>query len=937
MRHFIRLFVLALVTTSAVLVGQSAPAAVVLDDYRVLPVPSASQLMSLPQADQFAIGSWTGEVTIVDRTTGAMSTVPGSTGTGRLTTDITGDRLYGVTRQGGTVTEVDTGSLTARSWSVEGCPLDAVARQGVIFYVESGGPWCGLWTRVMRLDPATGASEPIEVFEDGRTFFEPTLVPVPGEDTFLIVESGSSAYTRVIDVGPDGSASLGATRGVGGKAFMTDEGDAVVIGRGLYTPGLEVIDPDLGLPNMTQVSSSVITSADQDWPRARVNRRSDGGLVNAYSNPVESEGDPRFVDARVDQGTLTLIANTNGGTARLYTDDSATVPAPEVTISAAAPHTTTESNPVYSGDHISLTGTVTREGAPVVGAAVTLSLLHTDDPEFASVTTDDSGTWSYDFVPERPGQHVVKASHVSDGRESSDSDFFYVAKTPSTITMTGPDSVEPRTPVTMQGRLHSDGESLGGRTVTWQPYCATTGYPVDPDAYDVVTADDGTFSMTHIPRVNEACGEYEFYTVWPGDSMYAEARESHRVPVSWRHSDLTLEAPSSAYVQDEVAATITLRIEGEPASGQPVEVSIRRGYGDATRHDGVTDADGKLRVPFTVGAEGTYTVTATLASTSDTLGDSATASVAVSQVPSTVTLESAPAAVEVGDPVTIKARLQRGDGRNGGVQLQLITSDADGTRRDHFATTDSDGSAEFIDVPSTAGTTRYWVRYNGDCYPCARYLPAPDQRFSVTVDRHSPTVALSTDQATYRAGQTATINVNVTGSETRHIVVAAYREGIDPVVLFDGVVPDEGLVLTRTMRRSETITARHPDDARHQANEVSLWREVQLGQETTAIRPIDRVGRYAVYRRGSDPTFVTRTLPRRVGICIHMELQKYAMSGWRTLETSSCGIADESGKVRWTLADRQPAAGARLRTRGVFSGDGVNAASKGGWAYFRFR
>ena len=117
--------------------------------------------------------------------------------------------------------------------------------------------------------------------------------------------------------------------------------------------------------------------------------------------------------------------------------------------------------------------------------------------------------------------------------------------------MSGPESVDPRTPVTMQGRLHAGDEALGGRTVTWQPYCATTGYPADPDAFDVVTADDGTFSMTHTPGSSEACGEYEFYTVWPGDSMYAEAKESHRVPVSWRRSDVTLALPPSAYVQDE--------------------------------------------------------------------------------------------------------------------------------------------------------------------------------------------------------------------------------------------------------------------------------------------------------------------------------------------------------------------------------------------------
>lgn len=124
-------------------------------------------------------------------------------------------------------------------------------------------------------------------------------------------------------------------------------------------------------------------------------------------------------------------------------------------------------------------------------------------------------------------RHQIKASHTSEGRESLDVVSFDVAKTLSAITITGPESVEPRTPVTLQGRLHAGERGLEGRTVTWQPHCATNGYPVDRDS-DVITAADGTFSMTHTPAADEACAEYEFCAVWSGDSMYTEARASHR-------------------------------------------------------------------------------------------------------------------------------------------------------------------------------------------------------------------------------------------------------------------------------------------------------------------------------------------------------------------------------------------------------------------------
>ena len=207
---------------------------------------------------------------------------------------------------------------------------------------------------------------------------------------------------------------------------------------------------------------------------------------------------------------------------------------------------------------------------------------------------------------------------------------------------------------------------------------------------------------------------------------------------------------------------------------------------------------------------------------------------------------------------------------------------------------------------------------------------------SFQVDRLHPTVTLRTDRNRYLAGETARLTVGVTGSETRRMVVTASRAGRDPQVLFDGVVPQEGLVLTRTMSHSQALTARHVADTRHAATGASVWRGVRMRLTTVATRPVKRVGNVAVYRRSADPEFLTTGRPVRPGACLRMQVQQASSAGvWRTVRRSRCTRVNEFGKARWTLSAGKTA-GAKFRTRATFDGDQLNVSSSGSWAYFRF-
>lgn len=925
MSRLARWLLLALVSTLLVLVDQPAHAGVLLRNHVALPVPTVSQLLPLPASNQLAVASWDGEVTLVDPLTQQMSPISGTNGTGRLSTSIDGDHLYGATKGGG-VTEVDLASRTARSWQVGGCTVDAIARQGSIFFLTADSCSSNPHASLRKLDPTTGETMPIEIPGRGW-FYDPTILPIPGENRFVVVDGGiSDAMTTVFDVAANGSVSAAASIRGGGPAILTDEGDALVRGGHLFSlPELEWID-SINFSDPVQVSASIdMRMGPGRPPYVELGKRASSDYINLFENPYQDGHDPEFVDAKLFGGTLFIVANDPGhDAARLYVQPHAADPAPRVTISTAT------TGPHYPGRPVTLTGTVTQDGVPLADAAVVLKKLRAQSP-LATVMTDATGTWSYDYVPEAAPGINLEASHTRDDLESVRRIWIPVQPMPTKIELEGPASVAPRSSIEVHGRLHADESGVGNRTIIWQPYCA--GYPTDPNATSKTTASDGTFSFTYAPADNESCEKYEFWVRWSGDSVHAETSASHFTRVTWRRSELNITLPGTAHVQDDLVGLATVKVDGTAASDAPVQVWIRHPDSTSTRHDGVTSADGTMQIPLTPTMTGEYEVTARLLATSDTLGATASAFLVASRVPSTLTIESIPASIDAGDSIAVRGRLQRDDGRHGGVEVQLIANDEKGDRRDLFATTDAQGYVEFTDEPGAAGSTRYVLLYEGDG---GRYEAAPRQHATVVVAPLTPTVTLRTDRTTYSAGQSARLSVGVSGSLTRHIVVTAKRSGSEPVVLFEGKVPAGGLVLTRSMKHTETITAKHPADARHTAHQVSISRTVRLGLATVAMRPLERIGRSAVYRRTADPTFVTTSRPSRPGACLRMQLQKYVDGAWRTVKTSTCRAVQADGKAAWTLTGWQTP-GVPFRTHAVFTDDRLNAASTGAWAYVRFR
>jgi hypothetical protein len=200
-----------------------------------------------------------------------------------------------------------------------------------------------------------------------------------------------------------------------------------------------------------------------------------------------------------------------------------------------------------------------------------------------------------------------------------------------------------------------------------------------------------------------------------------------------------------------------------------------------------------------------------------------------------------------------------------------------------------------------------------------------------------PSVSVATDRTQYRTGATMRIRVQVDGSETRRIRLTASRADGMTSVLFDGVLPVDGLTLDRTSSMTETYLAESLADARQDPAAATVRPTVHAALRIAASRPIARDGKYGIYPASADPVFRSRVVPTRANVCVLFQLQRRtAPRVWRTMRTSTCRRSGSLGVAHWTLTGRQRA-GAAFRARSIFAGDALNGAATSSWIYLRFR
>ena len=858
--------------------------------------------------------------------------IVGVTGATQLALNPDGTRLYAAVPGQDAVAEVDTGTLAVRLLPTgdQTCPREVAVVGDNLWYAEDDG--CqAQHTELRELDLATGQTRDLLGGYPNGSYYMPAIRAVPATGKLLINDQNVTGGSLDV-VDPTTETVLASTQLTEnpGDLLISPDGSEVAIGH------YDWPQRRLGVRRLSDLAQTGEIMLPEGWIGTEVAgdadllvARSDDGQVGVFDrgttallNTIRFGGERQPGVAKVELVNGTLVAITvGGGSVRMFSEGSPAVPAPTLTASAG--------EPVVVGHPTTLSGTLTEAGTGVDGVHVTVrDELGTT---LGETVTDATGAWSLVHTWDTVGAAslMVTAEGGPTRKAAVTTLDTYVDPVESTLEVSAPASVPPGTPIAAQGHLSADGAAVEGAVVQWWFDCSSD-YRVPEANGSVTTAADGSFAATYDPG---DCTNARLWFGWDGDATRSPASTTVHVAVDWHRSKLVVTAPSERWVQDDAEASVALTVDGDPAEGAAVQASVRAPDGTTTDLSGTTGPDGTLTVRFPTSEVGDYTIRASRAPTADTFGSDAAAVVAAKQVPTALTLSASPSPVVAGDPVVLTGSLTREDHRNEGAVVQVIAVDDDGSRRDHFVTTDADGGFSVVDTPATAGSTSYTARYDGDGL---RYQAAQDARVSATVLKATPSLTLRTDQRSYRAGQTATLFVDIAGSRSRTVTVTAARSGGSPQALYEGTVPADGLTLSRRMQYTERFTVTTPADATHEAASKEIVRGVRLNVTTTAQSPVARTNGWAVYRTSSDPVFAARTSPARPGACLRFQVQRQTSAGWRTVQTSACRSLDDASRTRWRFTGtRRTQVGYRVRAR--FAGDDLNLASTAPWARFRFR
>jgi hypothetical protein len=200
----------------------------------------------------------------------------------------------------------------------------------------------------------------------------------------------------------------------------------------------------------------------------------------------------------------------------------------------------------------------------------------------------------------------------------------------------------------------------------------------------------------------------------------------------------------------------------------------------------------------------------------------------------------------------------------------------------------------------------------------------------------TPQLSLSTDKKSYVANDIATLTVDISDSDSRQVTVTSTRAGHEPVTIFTGTIPADGLTLPVRMRETKTFTASTPADATHDPAETSLLRTVRIRVSTRALYPERRAGGIVYFRQPRRPRFQSNSRPPRPLHCFYFEVQRRAHGTWRTVATSPCRRTGPTvGRAIWRFR-HQHQRGVTYRERASFPGDELNTAGASRWKLFRF-
>jgi hypothetical protein len=295
----------------------------------------------------------------------------------------------------------------------------------------------------------------------------------------------------------------------------------------------------------------------------------------------------------------TVFAVLRDGSSRLYL-----ARLPDVTLAASSlnltvPATTTVLEP------LTLTGRLTLAGGSAPGAQPLTVTRQRSDGTVATlpaVTTAEDGTFTVTDTPQ--AVEALRYDVTWDGnstfRWSRAWAWTTVVKRGSSLTVTPPSTAATALePLTLTGRLTLAGGSAPGA----QPLTVSRFLPggANTPLTEVMTAEDGTFSVTDTPPV----GGVLYYQVhWDGNALYEPSQNGSNLLVAKRATTLTVSGPGKAVADSTIE--FSGRLDGDGRLPSPNAV--------LTVHRTIVDRNGtitRLLRNVTVSDDGSFSFTDT--------------------------------------------------------------------------------------------------------------------------------------------------------------------------------------------------------------------------------------------------------------------------------------------------------------------------------------
>ncbi|MCW2787136.1 MAG: hypothetical protein JWP74_3653 [Marmoricola sp.] len=218
-------------------------------------------------------------------------------------------------------------------------------------------------------------------------------------------------------------------------------------------------------------------------------------------------------------------------------------------------------------------------------------------------------------------------------------------------------------------------------------------------------------------------------------------------------------------------------------------------------------------------------------------------------------------------------------------------------------------------------------------------IPTVPPLLNAAVADPTPTVAITTDHASYVAGKVEQVTVVVAGAgsgkELR--ITAAFPNATTKVLAESDSVDDEGTFhFSYTVYVNHTLTADILDGTNVVATaHVTVAESAGLNTDVKGGY-LGYSGAYAVFPKGSRPSFRSGDLTWRVANrCLRHEVQRLTSSGWVHAFTSPCR-KEQKGVVVWKWLGKHPEK-VRFRVRADFAGDVWNHAGHSPWQHFKIK